>query len=428
MSKFQIVLLGVFGVFILTAVLVFALYRGGANSSQQTVEVWGDIPAAYIESFIYSTSLSQNKTISIKYFAKPSDELEAAFTEALAQGGGPDLIILSHDQYWKNRNKLIPIPYKSISERDFKNTFVEGGEVFLTTDGIYALPFSIDPMVLYYNRDLLSSAGISKPLTYWDEIYNQTLTLSKRDAAGNLTRSAISLGETKNISNYKDILSLLFLQAGTTITGSTGSGLRSLLLENFNLPTRPADSALDFYTQFSNPTKPYYSWNRTLSEAQTRFTSGDLAYYLGFASELPVIRSKSPTLNFSISPVPQSRVSGRITTFARVKGIAISRGSRNPAVAYEAALNLVSPESSQALSQIMGLSPTRRDLLAGTPTDSIFPVLYAGSLQSKVWLDPDPLETEKIFRDMVDTVTSGRARTSETVNKASGALDSLISK
>src|SRR3989344_4917982 len=121
---------------------------------------------------IGESGLNRQNDITINYIERQDESIEREFTEALAQGGGPDLIILSQDQFWQSKTKLIPIPYQSISERDFKEVFIEEGEIFLQTDGIYGLPFMVDPMVLYYNRDLLSSAGLAKPMAYWDEIYS----------------------------------------------------------------------------------------------------------------------------------------------------------------------------------------------------------------------------------------------------------------
>lgn len=426
MSKFQIILLCVFGFFIVIAVAVFALYRGGSASNAATVTIWGDISTQDFSLLLNNATLSQDRTLTIQYVEKPTNSLEAEWTEALAAGVGPDLVILPQDKFWKNKNKLIPIPYESISQRDFQETFVEAGEVYLTADGIYGLPLTIDPLVLYYNRDLLSAAGVAKPLAYWDEIYNATLNLSKRDAAGNLVKSTIALGETRNINHAKDILALLLLQAGTPITGFVGTELKSALTTRIDTSTIPADSALEFYTQFSNPTKPFYSWNRTLPEAQTRFTSGDSAYYLGFASELSALRNKNPTLNFGVTSVPQSRVSGKTVTIGHLYGISISRGTLNPSAALTAAWKLISVDSAAALSQILTLPPARRDLLSERPTDAILPIFYNAALQSKSWLDPDAVGTEEIFNSMIDSVTSGRARVSEAAMQANNELDNLI--
>ncbi len=425
MSNFQIILLVLFGVFIVVAVAAFSLYRGSSATDVKIV-VWGDISSFDFEHLLSIPVFSQDQTVSVAYVEKSSNTIESEFTEALAQGIGPDLIILTQDKFLKEKPKLVPIPYESISERDFKQTFVEEGELFLGEDGIYALPLSIDPLVLYYNRDLLSNAGQARPIMYWDEIYAAALNLSKKDAAGNLVSSVLALGEARNIPHAKDILSLLLLQAGTPITEFSGSTLRSQLINNFNLPISPSQAAFDFYTQFSNQTKAFYSWNRSLIDAQTHFTSGDSAYYLGFASELKALRNKNPTLNFSVSLVPQSRVSGKIITFGSLRGVAISRGSRNTAAALTVATKLVSKEVVLFLSQELLLPPARRDLLSQKPTDTAMSVFYNAALQSRGWLDPDTLATNIIFREAIESITSGRARTVEAINKVDREIEALI--
>lgn len=428
MTKFQIVLLAVFGFFIILAVMVFALYRGGKSSLEATVTIWGDISAQDFDTLLNITIQSRDQNLTIKYFEKPSKSLDREFTEALARGEGPDLLITTQDKLWNEKSKLLAIPYASIGERDFKQTFAEEGELFLTPEGIYGLPLSLDPMVLYYNRDLLSAAGLAQPLAYWDEIYSTIYKLTRRDGAGNLVESAIALGEARNIPHAKDILSLLLLQAGTPITGWTANELRSYLAANFDLAVSPGESALDFYTQFSNPSKPYYSWNRTLPSAQTRFTNGDSAYYLGFASELKTLRNKNPNLNFDVAKVPQSRVQGRTLTFGRLRAIAISRGTRNPSAALNAALSLVAKEQALALSNILNVPPVRRNLLSNNPAGVEMPVFYEAALQSKGWLDPDDERTRAIFSEMIEAVTSGRARTLEALNQADRALSEEIKR
>src|SRR3989338_3133706 len=417
MSKFQIILTAVFGIFILIGVAAFSLYRGG-SANNVSIVIWGDISTYDFNLLLNTPNINQDGDIAIRYEEKSSDALEAEFTEALAQGISPDLIIITNDKFWKNKTKLLAIPYSSVSERDFKMTFIEEGELFLDASGVYALPISIDPLVLYYNRDLLSGAGQARPFAYWDEIYASAANLSKRDAAGNIVLLTIALGEARNISNFKDILSLLLLQAGTPVTAFVGGELRSQISNNFNLLISPGEAALDFYTQFSNPTKVYYSWNRSLLDAQTHFTSGDSAYYLGFASEFRALKNKNPTLNFSVSAVPQSRVSDRTITFGRLRGIAISRGSTNPGAALSVAIKLISKEAALTLSEILSLPPTRRDLLVNKPTSATLSVLYDAALQSKGWLDPDTKATKVIFSEAIESVTSGRARTLEAIDKA----------
>ena len=425
MSKFQIVLIAFFAVFIVLGVMAFSLYRGSRNENIAMI-VWGDISSQDFNLLLNTAAINQDRMFNVSYVEKSSETIDAEFTEALAQGVGPDLIILTQDKLWKNKAKLLPISYSKISERDFRATFIEEGELFLGETGISALPLSLDPLVLYYNRDLLSAAGQAQQMRYWDEIYAAATNLSKRDAAGNLVSSVMALGEARNIPHAKDILSLLLLQAGTPITGFINKELRSRMSDNFDLLVSPGETALDFYTQFSNPAKVYYSWNRSLIDAQTHFTSGDSAYYLGFASELRVLKNKNPILNFGVSTVPQSRVSGKTITFGRLRAVAIPRGSPNPDKALTLATKLISKETALALSKILALPPARRDLLSVRPTDAIFPVFYDAALQSKGWLDPDIMATDTIFREAIESVTSGRARTVEAINKANQEMEALI--
>lgn len=425
MSKFQIILLAVFAVAIVAAVAVFSLYRG-SGTGEVTLTVWGDISSQDFYTFLNVSGLNQDRTYSISYSEKPTKTIDQEFTESLARGSGPDLLIITQDQYWKERPKLLIIPYDSISERDFKTTFVEEGELFLDKIGLYALPLSIDPLVLYYNRDMLTAVGYAQPIKYWDEIYAAAANLSKMDVAGNLVSSVMALGEADNIPNAKEILSLLLLQAGTPITGFIGEELRSQISNNFNLPIMPAAAALDFYTQFSNPARIYYSWNRSLVDAQTNFTSGDSAYYIGLASEYSVLKNKNPNLNFGIALVPQSRVSGKAITFGQMRGVAISRGSKDPTAALAVATKLVSKEAALSLSEILRLPPARRDLLTVKPTDAVFSVFYDAAIQSRGWIDPDTVATKAIFGEAVESVTSGRGSALEAVNKANEKIELLI--
>jgi len=427
MSKFQIILTSVFGVLIVAAVLSFSFYRGN-SSTEASVSVWGSLPAEAWNNIIHNT-LAAEQDISISYTEKNKDTIVEQFTEALAEGRAPDLILISQEDLWMLKAKLMPISYKSISERTFRDTFAEGAEIFLLPEGIMALPLSIDPLVLYYNRDSLSSAGIAKPLAYWDEMYAAAGKLTKRDAAGNITQSVMALGEAVNIPNAKEILSLLFMQAGTAITelgGPERNEFKSVLAANPGLTTAPADSALEFYTQFANPAKVYYSWNKTLDPAQTHFTAGESAYYAGFASELPVLLRKSPTINLGAARMPQSRINHKTITFGKMYGLAISRGTGSPTVALVVARRLIRNDVAKAFSELSGLPPARRDLLSDRPAEPMLSLFYDAALQSRGWLDPAPRETRSIFADAVGAVTSGKLRTSGAVNAASRELESLI--
>lgn len=424
MSKFQIILLAVFGAFILIGVLLFSFSRG--QSTNISLSVWGTLPANDFQNMLIDSGIQKSGSISFTYTAKSPDTFDSDFTEALAEGKGPDLVIISGDDLFSLESKLTLIPNSTVRPADFVSTFIKEGELFQNQDGTYALPMYVDPMVLYTNRDLLSQASLAKPLTYWDEIYSYIDKLRVKDNADNITTAAIALGEAKNIKNAKDILSLLFLQAGTPIVANTGTSERSTLEEGGAGAQSPAMAALDFYTQFANPQKTFDTWNRVLPEAATNFTGGRSAMYLGFASELPVLHAKNPTLDIAVSPVPQSRQSGKTLTIGKIYGVAVTRSAKNLSGAIQGALALISAPALTSLAQKTTLVPARLDLLSNPPADPSAFTFYSAALQAKGWLDPDPAKTQSIFTNMIESVTSGRSRLDEAVRDGSNALDALL--
>jgi len=129
MSKFQIVLIAFFAVFIVLGVMAFSLYRGSSNENI-AMTVWGDISSQDFNLLLNTAAINQDRMFNVSYVEKSSETIDAEFTEALAQGVSPDLIILTQDKLWKNKAKLLPISYSKISERDFRATFIEQGFTF----------------------------------------------------------------------------------------------------------------------------------------------------------------------------------------------------------------------------------------------------------------------------------------------------------
>jgi len=425
MSKFQIVLLVVFGVFIVVAVILFSRNRGGSLQGVN-LTIWGTLSAYDFNNLLATSGIEAEGAVTLDYVEKSPSTLSTEFTEALAVGRGPDLIILPVENLLKEKNKLLLIPNESVRPADFVSTFIKEGELFETSLGTYALPMYVDPMVMYWNRDILTKASLAVPPVYWDQIYTYITKLNVRDGAGNITQTAMALGEAKNIPHVKEIMSLLMLQAGTPVVSYVGDTLRSVVLESNGSAQTPSLAALEFYTQFANPQKTYYSWNRSLTEAPTNFTSGKSAMYLGFASELPLLKAKNPTMDIAVSPVPQSRASNKSLTFGKLYGVAITRGAKNVGAALDGALALVSKNASQTLSSATPLIPARRDLLSEPPTDPFGFTFYGAALQSAGWLDPDPIKTSKLFVDMVESVTSGRSRVDVAVGTLNTALNALL--
>ncbi len=426
MSNFKIIVTGIFAVCMVVAIGLFAMSRASSSSQAVNVVIWGTVPAASFDEAFKASSMFNNKLVIARYVQKNVASFDAEFVNALADGVGPDVVLLRDDYIYKNRSKLYPIPYASYTQRAFKDTFIEEGEVFLDATGVVAVPFMLDPLVMYWNRDMFSNALISQPPKYWDEMYGLVAKMTKKDSNANVIQSAVALGEWRNISNAKEIISTILMQAGTPIVSRTSDGVVSVLNNQFDYPVPPSESAVNFYTQFSNPTSPAYTWNRSLPSSFNMFLSGSLATYIGFASEILSIQQKNANLNFDVTFVPQIRNAPKKNVFAHMYAFALVRQTRQLAGAFAAINGLTEPAALVALEAFTNLPPVRRDLLANKPTDAYKSVFYDSALMSHTWIDPNSALSTNTFRDMIESITSGKSRVSEALDRANTELTSEL--
>lgn len=439
MSNFQIILLAVFGLAIIAGLVLFAALGGGGRQELSEVVLWGSVKADDMAEAVSDLNFKESKTLRLKYVEKDARTLDEELLEALAAGRGPDLAILPSDSILRHRDKLFPIPFASFSERSFKSFFVEGGEVFLGQGVIYALPMFVDPLILYWNRDLLSDAAVASPPATWEEVVTLSPKLSDSDRNGNVAVSAIALGEARNVTNFKEILSALFLQAGTSIVAEESGYLLSVLDRKAERRV-PAEEALAFYTSFSNPRRDNYAWNRSLPASRDFFLAGDLALYLGLGSEAELLKASNPNLNFDVAELPLLSPGRRRITFGRVMGAAIIKSSRNLAAASRAAGLLSSADFLGQVSKFSSLAPAARSLLAAPP-ERVSPdgrvagageasreTVYRAALRARSWLDPAPAESRRLFAEMIEAVGSGEKSVSEAVKRASLEISELVGR
>ena len=246
------------------------------------------------------------------------------------------------------------------------------------------------------------------------------------DKASNIKRSTIAFGEVRNVTHAKDIVSMLILQTGNDIIERTDEGMESVINRAVDITGSPAESAVRFFMEFSNPSKRTYSWNRGMPESKDTFSTGDLAVYFGLASELSDISLKNPHLNFDVAVVPQIRDSKLNLTSARVYGLSIAKNSTKADAAFRAAYLLVSAPFSGKLAEELGLPSPRRDLLSGKPGSPKGEVFQRSAIIGKTWLDPDPEETYNIFKDMVEGISSGKLTPSDALSRGNEELDNLV--
>lgn len=432
---FQIIVLFVFGFLAVVGLFLFANYSGFGNGSGAVggVTIWGTVPSSQVKAGLDLLTQTRKEFKDVGYIERPSATFDSDLANAIASGSGPDMVLLTQEQLLFERSKITLIPFSSISQRDYVSSYVPLAELMLSTaeGGFYGIPYLVDPLVLYYNRSILNTAGVGAPPTTWEAVSGLAQSLTLRNDDQTIVRSTIALGEYGNVHNARALLSLFLLQAGAPITKSTSLGIRADIAGELSATSAPGAvapgvAAMNFYTQFANPAKTVYTWNRSLPASRQEFLAGDTALYIGFASERPFLTSANPNLDFDMAPIPQPGVSSSAITYGTLYAFAIPKASKNPAGAFSAALALSDAEPLLSVARASSMAPARRELLVPGQQDLFSPIFYPQALVSRAWLSPLPSDTDSVFSSMISDITSGRRDTADAVRTAEQALNAKI--
>ncbi|MBV9159280.1 MAG: extracellular solute-binding protein [Candidatus Kaiserbacteria bacterium] len=434
-SPFQIVLLCTFGALAIAGVLIFSFYISkGGTSSIGSVTIWGPFDEITVQGALGQLMDSHSDLQNAHYVRKDPATYMSDLTNALASGTGPDLFFLTQDEAYAQAPRILAIDNTTLPVAQFESTFIDGAAPFTGAAGTYALPILADPLVMYWNKDILTSKGYAQPPQYWDEMFDFSQKVTVKTEAGEVQTAAIDFGTYNNVDHAKDILSMLIMQAGGAVTirdvnGRLISGL--MAKSGGDVQQAAVPSALRFYTEFADPSKDDYTWNRAFPDGQTAFSQGKLALYIGRVSEADAIRAANPNLNFAVAPVPQVRASDPAKTPAidtgTIYGVAIPRTAKNPKGAYVIQLLLASADVSKTLSTALALPSARRDVLDAVrkkPGDLQMSSYEAIIMRS--WTDPDPDKTDDIFRAMIEDTTSGALLLNEAIARAEQQINNVI--
>ncbi|MFT7507455.1 MAG: ABC-type glycerol-3-phosphate transport system substrate-binding protein [Acidimicrobiales bacterium] len=428
LRPFQLALLGGFAFVSIAALVIFGTYDPPDKTEQSVygseVIIWGTLPEDVFTEVFRGITREDKLFDVVKYYQVDERSFDDELINAIAEGRSPDMVVLASENLVKHRAKLFPISYESLPLRDYRTAYVDGAEIFARADGVYAVPFAVDPMMMYWNRDLFASNALAQAPRNWAEVVSSVVpSITSVDSSLNIITSALAFGEFRNVTHAKEVLMLLLLQSGSEMVteGDRGyvMGLDKSLSENSRAPL---DAALKFYTDFSNPTKSTYTWNRAMKQDLNAFISGDLALYFGLGSEAENIYKKNANLNYDVTMVPQGSGATALRTYGTFYGFAIPRAAPNMSGAYAAMNTISSARYADGLTRGLNLAPVRRDLIAQGDSEPYRASILQSALIARSWLDPDPVESSNIFMQMVEDVVSNRSRYNKAISDAINRL------
>jgi len=414
---FQVALLVGFGLMGILSLVILASVRGISgnltNPYGDRVEVWGTFDEAVMLEIIQTISDDDKNFKVVDYIEKDPRTFGDELVNAIAEGSSPDAVFINSEELVTYRSKLQPISYENISKRMIRDTYIDGAEIFALSDGLYALPIAVDPMVMYWNRGILASGGEPVPPATWESLTDMVQNLTLRDATRNILQSTVAFGEYKNVIYAKETLLTLLMQSGSRMIEETDRGYVVAIDTLVGDSSRtPLAATLQFFVEFSNVNSPLYSWNRSQENDLTAFLGEELALYFGYGSEAPRIESSNPNFNFDVVGVPQGAGATIKRVYGKFYGLSLLKASDNPQGTYLAMLKLNSPEVVSYLTNQLYLSPVLRTLVAEDPGNPYRQTIFNQALISYGWLDPDSEKSDEVFNQMIDDIVSNRQKIS----------------
>jgi len=422
-TKNQKIILGIGGAIILFFILVFTGIIPGLRQGigpAAKLQFWGVGDDSQVWSSAIAAYSQSRPNATVQYTEFNSSDYESKLVDALAAGQGPDVFMFNNSWLSKHKNKVTPAPADLVNIVTFQNIFPQVAVQDFTKGGvIYAMPLSVDTLALVYNRDIFDQRGVAVPPSTWDGFKNVVLQTRSLSASGSILKPAAAIGGTaKGVTNATDLLNLIFLQTGTSMTDSTGT--------QATFADANGASALNFYTQFGKAGGKYYTWNDAQGSDIDSFAAKKTAMIFAYASQLSDIKTKNPFLNFAVQPAPQFDKNNAIN-YANYWGLAVSAKSANASTAWDF-INYVTADTSTAGSYALAANkpPALRSLIAQYLTNPVLGPYAAQALTARSWPEPDPDAVSTIFNDMIQSALKGTLSTSQILQQAEDKISILL--
>jgi multiple sugar transport system substrate-binding protein len=345
---------------LLIAAMLAALTAGcgsGAGGGPTTLTLWArSDESSFIQGVVNGFNRSHGN-VQVKLTIIPTANYVQKLGLGVAGGSGPDLasIDLVYVPFFASAGVLSDItarahalPYrKQFDGAHMQNATYKGR--------LYALPFSGDASVLFYNADLFRTAGIGKPPPTWADIEADARKVVK---TGHGRYGYYFSGACGGCAVFT-FMPLVWASRGRILAGPP-EHQRPTLTNN-----RPLTDALAFYHRMvAQHLVPPQAANDAGASQFTPFESGKVAMFTTGSFGVSTFRQDAPHLHWNVTPIPGEH-SGS-SSFAGGDEIAITRSSSHQAAAWEFIKWATSAPVQKKYFGDQGVIPIRRDVAART--------------------------------------------------------------
>ncbi len=377
---------------------------------------------------LFSDYAKVHPNVHIVYTKKDINTYSNDLIQALASGNGPDLFAINNSWLPQFLDKATAAPASILNFTDYKEAFVDAAiNDFTKNQKVYGVPLSVDSLALYYNKDLLGTAGIATPPKTWNELSKDVQLIKRQDSTGYFTRSGVAMGTNGNVNRGVDILYLLMLQQGTIPFSNDGSYPQfAQSVERNGNYVNPGAIGLTYYTSFADPANINYNWNARSDYSIDSFANGRSAFLYSYSYTRNTILQKSPNLNFDVTSVPQPNLENPTVNFANYWGEVVSKQTRYPAVAWDFLKFISSKAELDKFYAINKVPSSRKDLISLQTQDPEIGVFANANLTAKTFYKPDQAKMDTIFGRMIDNVILNHIPVQEALSQGEQQAGTLI--
>lgn len=348
-----------------------------SDSGRQTVPdkktqitYWGLWELSATMEQIFSDFEQANPGVEVIYQVQSHVDYRQRLQTAIASGNGPDLFRYHASWVPMLSAELASLPSKIMSVNEFQQTFYPVAVQQLQYGGqIVGVPLMYDGLGLYYNTEVLSTAGVEPPKT-WVELKSLASRLTVRNG-NEIKRAGLAIGNASTTEHFADIIGLLMLQNGA---------------DPKDLTSKEAQDAMVFYTNFVSKDKV---WDEKLPTSTVAFARGDAAMMLAPSWRAHEVMAMNPNLKFGITTVPT--LGDQKISWATYWAEGVSNKSKNQEMAWQLIKYMSSREvmqkmyAEQAKTRAFGEIYSRIDLADSLASDPYVAPFLADAPYAKGW-------------------------------------------
>lgn len=349
----------------------------------------------------------RNPKIKISYVKQSPQDYRERLTSSFAKSSGPDIFRFHNTWVPMFKNELDYLPSSVISAGDYAKSFYTIASSDLTSgSGLVGIPLEYDGLSLFINEDMFSANGKTPPIT-WNDLRKTAIELTRKDDQGIITQAGIALGRTENVDHWPEILGVMMLQNGVSLSKPSG---------------KLAEDALTFFTVFSSVDGV---WDASLPPSTQAFAAGKLAMYIAPSWRAFEIKQQNPSLKFKTVPLPQlpkETPNQPDVSYATYWAEGVWKRSKHTGAAWDFLKFISSKESLEKLYQnstktrLFGEPYPRVDMAELLISDPVLGAIVSQAkdaqtwfLQSRTFDGPTGINSliNKYFEDAVNAVNSG---------------------